>query len=420
MRRMRIVVVIVLTLLAFPAAAAAQDPPAVETGEAKAVGQTTAALTGSVDPNGAETTYVFEYGTTEAYGLRTAERSAGAGTAAVAIEVPIERLTAATTYHYRLVATSPAGTVRSQDRTFRTDAPPANPQPPAAATGGARGVSPTGATLTGAVNPRGTATSYRFEFGTSTRYGARTPAQPAGAGSRTLPVGATIGGLAPTTRYHVRVVARNAAGVSRGRDRTFTTRSRPGALSLDLSAAAVVWGRPVTVSGRITRGRRSGVPVALEASAFPFAAGFVPVGSPVVTGSSGRFRFTVRHVWETTRLRAVTRTSPAVISRVATALSRVRVGARLRRLSRRRYRVRGSVWPATSGRVSLQRRTRRGRWVPVRRARLRRAATRSRYSFRVRRARTRRVYRAAVVPSDGGAHVRGTSREFAVRAIRRR
>jgi hypothetical protein len=46
-------------------------------------------------------------------------------------------------------------------------------------------------------------------------------------------------------------------------------------------------------------------------------------------------------------------------------------------------------------------------------------ATRSRYAFRVRRARTRRVYRIAVVPSDGGAHVRGTSRELAVRARRR-
>lgn len=419
MPRMRIALVMSLTLLAFPAAAVARDPPAVQTGEAKSVGQTTAVLTGSVDPNGAETTYVFEYGTTEAYGLRTAERSAGAGTAAVAVEVPIERLTASTTYHYRVVATNSAGTVRGPDRTFRTDAPPPNPQPPVATTGGARGVSATAATLTGTVNPRGTATSYRFEFGTSTRYGARTPEQPAGAGSRTLAVDGTIGGLASGTRYHFRLVATNAAGVSRGRDRTFTTGSRPGALSLDLSATAVVWGQPVTASGRVTSGRRSGIPVALEASAFPFAAGFAAVGNPVVTGSSGAFRFTIPNMWTATRLRAVTRTNPAVISRVATALSRVKVGARLRP-GRRRYRVTGSVWPATGGRASLQRRTRSGRWVPVRRASLRRGATRSRYAFRVRRTRTRRVYRVAVVPSDGGAHVRGTSRELAVRALRRR
>jgi hypothetical protein len=162
-----------------------------------------------------------------------------------------------------------------------------------------------------------------------------------------------------------------------------------------------------------------GLTVALEASSFPFTAGFAQVGNLARTASNGTFRVTIPNLWTTTRLRAVTRTAPVRISTVATAFSRVRVGARARP-GRRRYRLEGSVWPGVAGRASLQRRTRSGRWVPVRRARLRRLdATRSRYAFRVRRARTRRVYRIAVVPSDGGAHVRGTSRELAVRARRR-
>jgi len=99
----------------------------------------------------------------------------------------------------------------------------------------------------------------------------------------------------------------------------------------------------------------------------------------------------------------------------------VRVGARVQSLGRRRARVLGTIWPAVSnGRVSLQRRTRSGRWVRVsRRTAQAFDAARSRYRFTVRRSRRTLTYRVVVVARDAGAHVPGTSREVRVRSVPR-
>jgi hypothetical protein len=100
---------------------------------------------------------------------------------------------------------------------------------PAVATGAATYVTGGSATLTATVSPRGRRTTYRFEYGTTARYGSQAPVTQA-----TLPssraarrVSARIGGLAPATIYHVRVIATNCAGCSRGttvgEDVTFVT-----------------------------------------------------------------------------------------------------------------------------------------------------------------------------------------------------
>jgi hypothetical protein len=65
----------------------------------------------------------FEYGTTTRYGSRTATQGAGSGLAARSVSAGISGLAAATTYHYRLVARSSAGTVAGADATFTTAAP---------------------------------------------------------------------------------------------------------------------------------------------------------------------------------------------------------------------------------------------------------------------------------------------------------
>lgn len=107
--------------------------------------------------------------------------------------------------------------------------PPPPPPPatggsaPAALTGAATGVGSTSATLTGAVNPDGLATSYHFDYGTSTAYGASTSAVSAGSGSATVAVSAMLGSLSPNTTYHYRLVASNASGTTNGADATFTT-----------------------------------------------------------------------------------------------------------------------------------------------------------------------------------------------------
>jgi hypothetical protein len=94
-----------------------QQPPAVTTDPATAVTATAAALNGTV--SGAAT-YQFDWGTTTAYGNTAGAGSAGSGTSAVAVSAALTGLAPATTYHYRVQATNPAGTTFGADQTFTT------------------------------------------------------------------------------------------------------------------------------------------------------------------------------------------------------------------------------------------------------------------------------------------------------------
>jgi FG-GAP-like repeat/Bacterial Ig-like domain len=76
--------------------------------------------------------------------------------------------------------------------------------------------------LTGWVDPRGQATTYRFRFGRTERYGRATRARSAGTGGR-RPVAVTVRHLRPGTTYHYRLVVAGPGGVTLGRDRRFTT-----------------------------------------------------------------------------------------------------------------------------------------------------------------------------------------------------
>src|SRR5215217_2964085 len=113
-----------------PAVAQAQRP-AVATGAPTEVTSTSATLNGAVDPNGTATSYAFVYGTTR-YSAHTALGSAGSGDATVAVSAHVEGLTAATTYHARLVAFSHHGLDIGADVAFATLAAPIPvPVPPA-------------------------------------------------------------------------------------------------------------------------------------------------------------------------------------------------------------------------------------------------------------------------------------------------
>jgi hypothetical protein len=115
------------TGLGSPSGAANTPPPSAPTattGTASAVGTTTATLGGTVNPNGQATTYHFEYGPTTAYGasIPVPDASAGSGTSAQAVSAAPTGLSASTTYHFRLVATSAGGTASGADASFTTGA----------------------------------------------------------------------------------------------------------------------------------------------------------------------------------------------------------------------------------------------------------------------------------------------------------
>ncbi len=96
---------------------------------------------------------------------------------------------------------------------------------PGVTTGNATRKDATTAIVHGAVNAKGQATIYQFEYGTTPSYGSIVPVPEADAGVGTADrqVSALIGGLARGTTYHFRVVARNGSGTTFGEDRTFRT-----------------------------------------------------------------------------------------------------------------------------------------------------------------------------------------------------
>jgi hypothetical protein len=100
--------------------AAAASPPSVSTGGAREVSFGSAVLTGSVNPNGRDASYYFQYGVTRAYGGQTAIADAGAGVHSVSVSLPVTGLQPLTLYHYRLVAVSTAGVSMGADATLLT------------------------------------------------------------------------------------------------------------------------------------------------------------------------------------------------------------------------------------------------------------------------------------------------------------
>ncbi len=69
---------------------------------------------------GRKPTMSFQYGPTRSYGSQTPLSPAGNGTKTIKVSQSVSGLQPLTTYHYRIVATSPAGTTKGNDRTFTT------------------------------------------------------------------------------------------------------------------------------------------------------------------------------------------------------------------------------------------------------------------------------------------------------------
>lgn len=100
----------------------AKVPPTVETTAATNVKSAEATLNGTVNPNGAKTTYYFEYGPTTSYGSTTTSSETGAGESAMSVAKTIGGLTQNVTYHFRIVASNGTGEPQvGKDMVFTTD-----------------------------------------------------------------------------------------------------------------------------------------------------------------------------------------------------------------------------------------------------------------------------------------------------------
>ena len=326
-------------------------PPAVETGGAQGIGANAVTLTGAVNPGGQSTNWLFELGTTTGYGTKTAVKNIASGTTAVGVSMVVTGLAPGTTYHYRLVVANSSGIRVGADQAFATLGPPA------VQTGVTQNIAATTVTVTGAINPGGLATTWHFDVGPTSSYGAATPSETLAAGTSTVPISAPVASLAPGTAYHYRLVATSAGGTTYGADMSFTT-----APAVTLQAAQhVVSGNTVALSG-IVGGNAAGVTVTVLAQTYGTATP-VSIGT-VVSDGSGAWLYLARPKLQTSYLATVsTGTSPAVTVGVAPSVS-------LRQISGGRFKTHlGAGSSLVNRKVQLQVH-RNGKWVTVASARL--------------------------------------------------
>jgi sugar lactone lactonase YvrE len=96
--------------------------PVVSTQPATGVQRFSARLNGTVNPQGEETQYFFEYGPTTSYGqsIPVPSANAGSGTEAISVSQLLTGIEESATYHFRIRATNGEGTVYGSDQTFTT------------------------------------------------------------------------------------------------------------------------------------------------------------------------------------------------------------------------------------------------------------------------------------------------------------
>jgi phosphodiesterase/alkaline phosphatase D-like protein len=213
--------------------------PSIEAESFSELTSTGVTLGGSINPNYQETTYLFEYSTSES----AVEKGEGepipgpepllAESTPLSVSVTAGSLAPRTTYYYRVVATNGTGTTDGLVEHFTTQATPV------VTAGVAEDVTRSSASLVGELNPSGAGTTYHIVYASQASYEqalAESNPSPYALGASTVEsaeVGSNyeahvvgpvvLSELTPATTYHYALVATNSAGTTVGPDGTFTT-----------------------------------------------------------------------------------------------------------------------------------------------------------------------------------------------------
>ncbi len=199
--------------------------PTVATKSANYISQSTAVLDAAINPNGAQTSYWYEYGTTQSLGGVTSAQLLGAGTATFSAPGFVSGLKANTTYYFRAVAQNANGRSNGTVSSFTTTMTvPVPGNPPTVETTTATNIATDKATLTGRVNSQGSKTYYWFEYGNSLALGNTTSSSTTTDGA-TISVTKDVSGLNDDTVYYFRLNAQNGYGTDNGPIRSFTTKT---------------------------------------------------------------------------------------------------------------------------------------------------------------------------------------------------
>jgi hypothetical protein len=293
---------------------------------------------------------------------------------------------------------------------------------PVVTTGGAANIPPTTVVLNGTVNPKGAATTYFFQYGTTRLYGLSTPVTAAGGGNTGVKIAVAVGELAPFTTYHYRLVAQNSKGLTLGKDRTFKTKRQPLGVSLAANPNPVRVGGLTTLSGVLSGTGNAGRDVVLLSNPWPYTQGFLPAGNAMVTNADGSFAQTIASVPVNTQFLVQMPNRPAVVSPIVVVGTTVKVTRHVtvrRGLRRGRLRFHGRVRPAVDGREVVIQKLRRSddTWFNVGRTVTRFSGGEwSRYRKTIRQRKGGR-YRVLVVMDD--KYASSGSRSIKIRRVRR-
>src|SRR3954454_20288570 len=239
---------------------------------------------------------------------------------------------------------------------------------PGVTTGGAANVAQQTARLTGSVDPNGAATTYQFQYGTTSAYGSVTPeATLTGDGKKT--VTADVGGLAPATTYHYRLIAHNGKGLTKGKDRTFKTKAQPLGVTFAATPNPLLPGGTTTLAGQLTGTGNGGREVVLQSNPFPYTQGFKADGNRLVTDKAGNFSFGLKAVAFNTQSRVALPDKPAVVSPIVVVSVAVSISTRLGTHTVTRGHAltfQGAIRPAVDGTpIAIQKLNSKNHWVTI-------------------------------------------------------
>ncbi|HEY1522496.1 MAG TPA: PKD domain-containing protein [Solirubrobacteraceae bacterium] len=229
---------------------AGTQAPVAQTGGATGVGGQGATLGGTINPENQTVSYSFDYGSSpDSLSHSTLSTAGPGGQTATSVSATLSGLSPSTTYYYQLVITTAGTTYRGAVASFTTTSSSDTTQTPVAATGSAARIGPTGALLTGTVNPGGAApVKYRFSYGTSaSNLSTSTPWATQRGGRTASPVSATVTGLRPGTTYYAELEVSLGGQTVTGAVKSFTTRRQLPAVKTG-SAKAII-SNSATVDG---------------------------------------------------------------------------------------------------------------------------------------------------------------------------
>ena len=224
------------------------------------------------------------------------------------------------------------------------------------------------------IDPNNIRTTYFVRFGLTKLYGLETAHQEAGSGGAPREVSIALTGLAPDTRYHYRVIAVNENGaITRSNDQTFRTRKQQLGVTLTATPSTVAPNAPTVLTGQLTGTNNANRDVRVEASQWPYTAGFAQIGNKIVTDGQGNFTFNVLNVPFNTQFRVALAQRPDVVSPVVVVAVPMTVKTDIRTVKTFRHskkvRFKGRVTPAPVTPSLVVQKRRDGVWTTIATAR---------------------------------------------------